>query len=113
MPFRPTQAWNIKLAVYLKHPGGTINSGEAGTDNRFPPGQWLYDGDKKQYSSSPEYQTLMAGHARFHRTAGQIAGQAGSGKVTNSEAAPGNGSEFAEASRSVIRAIRTLKAKVE
>jgi len=105
--------WKIKLAVYLKHPDGTINSVETGTDNRCPLGQWLHGEAKKKYSSLPEYQTLMTEHALFHRIAGKIAGQADSGQVVNSEAALGNGSEFAKASLGVIKAIRTLKAKVE
>ena len=60
-----------------------------------------------------EYQTLMTEHARFHRVAGKIAEQANSGQQMNAEAVPGGDSEFATASLSVIKAIRTLKAKVE
>ena len=49
--------WKIKLADYLKHPGGTIKSGEVGADNRCLRGQWLRGEAKKKYSSLPEYQT--------------------------------------------------------
>lgn len=105
--------WRVKLAVYLKHPDGTINSAEVGTDNRCPLGQWLHGEAKKKYSSLPEYQTLMTEHARFHRIAGKIAGQADSGQAVNTEAVLGGDSEFATASLSVIKAIRTLKAIVE
>ena len=105
--------WKIELAVYLKHPDGTIKSGEVGNDNRCLLGQWLHGEAKKKYSSLPEYQTLMTEHARFHHIAGKIAGQADSGQVVNTEAVLGGDSEFATASLSVIKAIRTLKAKVE
>ena len=105
--------WKIKLAVYLKHPDGTINSGEVSTDNRCLLGQWLHGEAKKKFFPLQEYQTLMTEHARFHRIAGKIAGQADSGQVVNTEAVLGNDSEFAKASLSVIKAIRTLKAKVE
>ncbi len=104
--------WKIKLAVYLKHPGGTFKSGEVGADNRRLPGEWPHGEAKKKYSALPEYQTLMTEH-RFHRIAGKIAAQVDSGQVVNTEAAPGNGSEFAIASLRVIKAIRTLKADVE
>ena len=52
--------WKIKLADYLKHPGGTIKSGEVGADNRCLRGQWLRGEAKKKYSSLPEYQMNAA-----------------------------------------------------
>jgi hypothetical protein len=102
----------IKPADYLKHPGGTIKSGEAGTDNRRLRGQRPHGEAKKIHSFLPQYQTLMTEH-RFHRIAGKIAGRVDSGQVVNAEAAPGNGGEFAIASLRAQRAIRTMKANVE
>jgi hypothetical protein len=102
----------IKPADYLKHPGGTFKSGEAGTDNRRLPGPWPHGEAKKIHSSSPQHQTLMIEH-RFHRIAGKIAARVDAGQVVNAEAAPGNGSEFAIASLHAQRAIRTMKANVE
>jgi hypothetical protein len=87
--------WKIEPADYLKHPGGTFKSGEAGTDNRRLPGPWPHGEAKKIHSSLPHYQTLMTEH-RFHRIAGKIAGRVDSGRVVNAEAGPCNGSEFPE-----------------
>jgi methyl-accepting chemotaxis protein len=104
-------AWKIKLAVYLRKPDGTLNPAEISAENRCPFGQWLY-GDAKKYSSLPEYQTLITEHARFHRAAAKIAEQANAGRTMNTEEVLGGGSEFSDASLSVVKAIKNLQGKV-
>jgi methyl-accepting chemotaxis protein len=104
-------AWKIKLAVYLKKPDGSLKPSEIAADGRCPLGQWL-SGDGKKHSSLPEYQTLMAEHARFHRAAASVTEQANSGRAMNAEDVLGGGSEFASASLSVVKAIKNLQGKV-
>jgi hypothetical protein len=104
-------AWKIKLAVYLKKPDGSLKPAEIGADSRCPLGQWLH-GDAAKYSSLPEYQTLMTEHARFHKTAANIAEQANGGRQLNSDEVLGSGSEFATTSLSVVKAIKNLQNKL-
>jgi hypothetical protein len=104
-------AWKIKLAVYIKKPDGSLKPAEIGADGRCPLGQWLH-GEAAKHSSLPEYQTLMAEHARFHKTAANIAEQANSGRKLNTEEALGGGSEFAAVSLSVVKAIKNMQTKL-
>ncbi len=103
-------AWKIKLAVYLKKPDGTLRPSEIGADNRCALGQWLY-GEAKKFSSLPEYQTLIAEHARFHRAAAKVAEQANAGQEVLADVALGGDSEFATASRNVVKAITNVQGK--
>jgi methyl-accepting chemotaxis protein len=104
-------AWKIKLAVYLKKPDGSLKPAEIGADSRCPLGQWLH-GDATKYSSLPEYQTLIAEHARFHKAAANIAEQANGGRKLNSDEVLGGGSEFASSSLNVVKAIKNLQNKL-
>ena len=54
----------------------------------------------------------MTEHARFHKTAANIAEQANGGRQLNSDEVLGSGSEFATTSLSVVKAIKNLQNKL-
>jgi methyl-accepting chemotaxis protein len=105
--------WKMKLSGYLRHPDHSINAADAGRDDRCPLGQWLHGEAKKTLSALPEYKTLIAEHARFHRAVGQAVQQADAGKNLEEERLLGPDSDFADSSRNIVLAIVQLKKKAK
>ncbi len=105
-------AWKMKLGAYLRHPDRSVNADEVGRDDHCPLGQWLHGEGKKTLSNLPEYKTLVAEHARFHRAVGHAIQQADAGKNLEEEHVLGWDSEFAASSRNIVSAIVQIKKKV-
>jgi methyl-accepting chemotaxis protein len=103
--------WKMKLSAYLRRPDNSINAAEVGSDNHCPLGQWLHGEAKKTLSSFPEYKTLVAEHARFHRAVGGAVEQANAGKKLDEGHLFGWDSEFAASSRNIVSAVVQLKKK--
>jgi hypothetical protein len=103
-------AWKVKLLVYTRKPDGALKASEAGVPNRCALGQWLY-GSGAKYSALPEYEALVAEHARFHKTAAGVIERADRGSIGDPEKALDENSEFGMVSRNVVKAIRTLQEK--
>ena len=104
-------AWKMKLSAYIRHPDKSINPAEACRDDHCPLGQWLHGEAKKTMSNLPEYQTLVAEHARFHKAVGNAVQLADAGKNPDEEHVLGWDSDFAESSRSIVTTIVQLKKK--
>ncbi len=104
-------AWKIVLSTYLRSVDGTLTAAETRVDNRCALGRWLY-GEGKKYSSTAEYQILMAEHARFHQAAAEVVDRANSGQDADANRFLHSDSEYETASRNVVKAIMDLKGQV-
>jgi len=104
-------AWKVVLSTYLRSIDGTLKAAEARADNRCALGRWLY-GEGKKYSSTAEYQILIAEHARFHRAAGEVVERANSGQDVNANHVLHSESEYGIASLNIVKAIMDLKRQV-
>ena len=99
--------WKTRLISYLGQPDGSINVGDLQVDNKCELGRWIY-GEGKKHSALPEYATLQAAHANFHRVAAAVVKSADAGQIKETNDALGAGSDFGSASSSVINAIKTF-----
>jgi hypothetical protein len=104
-------AWKVKLSVYVRKPDGALKSSEAEASNRCALGKWLESGGQK-YASLPEYKCLVEDHARFHTAAANVIRKADSGASVDHDQTLGPNSEYGNASRKVVCAIRDLEGKV-
>jgi methyl-accepting chemotaxis protein len=105
-------AWKMRLSAYIRNPDKSIDPAVVGRDDRCPLGQWLHGDAKKRLSILPEYRTLIAEHARFHRAVGAAVEQANAGKKVSDQVILGWDSEFAASSRNIVSIIVQLKKKV-
>jgi len=104
--------WKDKLNKYLKKPDGSLSAMEVAKDDKCELGKWIY-GDGKKHGSSLEFQLLRSEHARFHKAAADVVHKADSGASVSGETALGGHSEFSTASSAVIKAIVSLRTKLE
>ncbi len=104
------RGWKTKLSSYIAHPNNAINHDEVALDNHCMLGQWIHNNLKK-YAQMPEFSTLRAEHANFHKVTGEIVRLVNSGQHV-AEAVIGEGSEFAHVSLAVIDAMLKLKVKL-
>jgi hypothetical protein len=70
-------------------------------------------GTGKKHANSPEFQHLRSEHARFHKAAADVVHRADSGANVSGETALGGHSEFSSASTAVVKAIMSLRSKLE
>lgn len=103
-------SWKVKLSTYLKKPDGSLKTADVQVDNKCQLGQWIH-GEGAKWSHLPEYTTLKAEHARFHKAAAEVIKKADAGKNVSEDVAIGGASEFAQASSKVISAIMSMKRK--
>ncbi len=104
--------WKERLNQYLAAPDRSLSAAEVGEDTRCELGKWLY-GEGTKFSRLPEYEHLRTEHARFHKAAADVIRKADSGKNVSGETALGGHSEFSAASTMVVRAIMSLREKVD
>ncbi|QQR80059.1 MAG: CZB domain-containing protein [Deltaproteobacteria bacterium] len=107
---RAHSEWKIKLQGYLKKPDKSLKASDIEVDNKCPLGQWIY-GEGHKHAALPEYTTLKAEHAKFHKAAAAVVRKADSGQSTTEETALGSNSEFGSSSSSVVSAIMKMKLK--
>ena len=104
--------WKDKLSDYLKKPDGSLSAMEVAKDDKCELGKWIH-GDGAKHAKSPEFQHLRSEHARFHKAAADVVHKADSGANVSGETALGGHSEFAAASTAVVKAIMSLRSKLE
>jgi len=63
--------WKTRLNDFASG-GAKVDPIETCKDHVCPLGQWLY-GEGKNHETMPEYKTLIAEHAAFHKCAGEVA----------------------------------------
>jgi hypothetical protein len=100
--------WKSKLAQYIANPDKSLDSTKVSSDRNCDLGKWLY-GDGQKFASLPEYATLTAEHARFHRAAGEVIKNADAGKNVSHDIQLGGDSEFSKASSAVVSKIMAIK----
>jgi methyl-accepting chemotaxis protein len=104
-------AWKMRLQAYIRQPDKSIDAAEVARDDCCPLGQWLHGDGKGLISGLPEYETLIAEHARFHRAVGDAVKMADAGHNVLEEHVLAWDSEFAAASRNVVTTIVQIKKK--
>jgi hypothetical protein len=104
-------AWKMKLLNYIRDPSKKLDPAVVGVDNRCPLGMWIHSDAKAKLGGVPEFEELIAEHARFHRAVGAAVAKVNAGEVLNDQAVLGWESEYAAASRSVVTTITKLKRK--
>ncbi len=105
-------AWKMRLLAYIRKPSNKLDPAVVGVDNRCPLGIWLHGEAKHKLAAMPEFETLIAEHARFHRAVGSAVEQVNAGKIVPDQTVLGWESEFAASSRSLVTTIVKLKRKV-
>jgi predicted esterase len=105
-------AWKMKLLTYIRDPSKKLDPAAVGVDNRCPLGMWLHGEGKQKLAAMPEFETLIAEHARFHQAVGSVVEQVNAGETVPDQTVLGWESEFAASSRSVVTTITKLKRKV-
>ncbi len=105
-------AWKMRLLAYIRDSSKKLDPSAIGVDNRCPLGIWLHSEAKQKLAGMPEFETLIAEHARFHRAVGSVVEQVNAGKTVPDQSVLGWESEFAASSRSVVTTITKLKRKV-
>ena len=104
-------AWKMKLLAYIRDPSKRLDPAIVGVNNRCPLGIWLHGEVKQKLAGMPEFEALIAEHARFHRAVGSAVEQVNAGKTLTDQTVLGWESEFAASSRGVVTAITALKRK--
>ncbi len=105
-------AWKMKLLSYILDPSKKLDPAAVGADNCCSLGKWLHSEGKQKLAAMPEFETLIAEHARFHRAVGSVVEQVNAGKIVPNQAVLGWESEYAASSRSIVTTIMSLKRKV-
>lgn len=105
-------AWKMKLSIYLKNPDKSLKASDIQVDNKCALGQWIH-GEGAKYASLPEFITLKAEHAKFHKAAADVVLKADSGQSITEEIALGSGSVFSQSSTQVVTAIMKMKQKAQ
>jgi hypothetical protein len=103
------RAWKEKLATYIAHPDHSLNSVEAGANDRCELGQWIKK-EAGKFAGNAEFIKLNGEHTRFHRAAADVIRRADTEHV-GEEIALGAKSEFGAASAAVVSAIMAMKDK--
>jgi len=85
---------------------------EVAKDDKCELGKWIH-GDGAKHAKSPEFQQLRSEHTRFHKAAADVVHKADSGASVSGETALGGHSEFSAASTAVVKAIMSLRSKLE
>ena len=105
-------AWKLRLLAYIRDPSKKLDPAHVGADNRCPLGIWLHSEAKQKLAGVPEFETLIAEHARFHRAVGSAVEQVNAGKLVSQQTVLGWESEFAASSRNIVTTIMKLKREV-
>jgi predicted esterase len=105
-------AWKMRLLTYIRAPSNKLDPAAVGVDNRCPLGIWLHGEGKQKLAAMPEFEILVAEHARFHQAVGSVVEQVNAGKAVPDQTVLGWESEFAASSRNVVTTITTLKRKL-
>lgn len=104
--------WKDKLSDYLKKPDHSLSAMEVAKDDKCELGKWIH-GDGAKHAKSPEFQQLRSEHARFHKAAADVVHKADSGANVSGDTALGGHSEFSAASTAVVKAIMSMRSKLE
>ncbi|MGO9545395.1 MAG: CZB domain-containing protein [Rhodomicrobium sp.] len=105
-------AWKMRLLAYIHDPSKRLDPAVVGADDLCPFGIWLHGEGKQKLAAMPEFETLTAEHARFHRAVGRAVELANAGKIVPDQTVLGWESEFAGSSRNLVTTIVKLKLKV-
>lgn len=105
-------SWKLKLSNYISKPDGSLKANDVQVDNKCDLGKWIHSEGAK-YSSMPEFKTLKASHADFHKAAADVIKRADSGQSVTEEIAVGAQSAYGLASSAVVMAIMTMKKSLE
>ena len=88
--------------------GEQLDAAVIARDDCCPLGQWLH-GAGRQWSTRPQFTSLLQQHASFHRAAGQVAQLVNRGDRDEAQRLLHNGSAFAESTQLVLQSIKALQ----
>ncbi len=103
-------SWKQKLKLYVEKPDRSLDPATVALDNKCQLGEWLH-GEGGKYAALPEFRTLTAEHARFHKAAAELVRKANRGETVDAEVALGASSEFAKSTSGVVNALVEMKKK--
>ena len=103
--------WRMTLSRYAAAPDRSLDASLVASTDRCELGRWL-GGEGKQYSSVPEFTSLVSAHAIFHRAASAIVRKADSGQSVMQDIALGLQSGFGAASSEIIKTLMLLRTRV-
>ena len=102
--------WKLALASYLAKHDGSLKARDLEPDDKCPLGLWIH-GEGRRHAAFPEFKTLEAEHARFHKAAAHVVIVADSGASVREETALGGNSPFSTASLNLMGALMAMKRK--
>ena len=101
-------SWRTRLADVINGKSNEkLEPAIVGADDQCRLGKWLKGPIKDQFANDPEFQTLLAEHARFHQIAGQVLQQAQSGQTQQAQQML-NDREFTGLSRTLCTRLLNL-----
>ena len=105
-------SWRTRLADVINGKSNEkLEPAVVGADDQCRLGKWLKGPIKDQFASDPEFQTLLAEHARFHEIAGQVLQRAQSGQTAQAQQQL-NDREFVGLSRSLCTKLLNMHQKL-
>jgi methyl-accepting chemotaxis protein len=100
--------WKSKLAAYIAKPDHSLHAEIIAKDDQCELGKWIH-GEGQKVAKMPDFQKLVADHARFHAAAADVVRKADAGQKASEEVALGAKSSYAAASNSVVTALMHMK----
>jgi hypothetical protein len=104
--------YKFKLAHMVEAETGDIKPPTAAADNLCPVGQWLYEGLPPSERTGERYRTVVDLHARFHRSAGEVAALSLSRRRTEALEAMELTSSFKRISDQLVAAMEAWAAEM-
>ena len=103
--------WRTTLSRYVAQPDRSLNAAEVRLTDRCELGRWL-GGEGRRYCGVPEFTSLVASHAQFHRAAAAVVAKADSGQCATKDIALGLQSGYGAASAEIIKTLMVMKTRV-
>ena len=100
--------WKVKLrSAIAKHE--QLDADTICRDDKCPLGQWIHGPGGERWGTRPLFSKLLAKHADFHKSAGDVARKINGGQYADAEKLIGSGSHFADISVEVTTLLSTAK----
>jgi methyl-accepting chemotaxis protein len=102
------RAWKVKLRKAIAD-HERMDSETICRDDQCPLGKWIHGPGGARFGSRKVFTELLAKHAEFHQTAGEVARTINAGHYADAERLIGSGSDFARVSTEVTTLLTTAK----
>jgi methyl-accepting chemotaxis protein len=103
--------WRTRLSCYVAQPDRSLSAADVILTDRCELGRWI-GGEGKRYGGIPDFTSLVASHAQFHRAAAAVVAKADSGQCVTQDIALGLQSGYGAASAEIVKTLMVMKTRV-